>query len=72
MTLFWFRTTTGMKTTTRAEVLIIPIRKAPLEIELTVSNIPEFEPQSVQYNFTIATTDYNELCCLHPSKKHLN
>ncbi len=58
------RTTTGMKPTTRAEALIIPIRKALLEIELTVSNKPEFEPHSAQHQFTIAATDYNELILL--------
>jgi DNA-binding transcriptional LysR family regulator len=58
------RTTTGMKPTARAEALIIPIRKALLDIELTVSNKPEFEPQTAQHQFTIAATDYNELILL--------
>lgn len=58
------RTMTGMKPTARAEALIIPIRKALLDIELTVSNKPEFEPQTAQHQFTIAATDYNELILL--------
>ncbi|MDH5551883.1 MAG: hypothetical protein OEX82_00980 [Nitrosomonas sp.] len=60
------KTTTGMTPTIRTEAPIIPIRKARLETELIVSNIPEFEPHAAQYQFTITTTDYNELIgCLH-------
>lgn len=58
------RTTKGMKPTTRAETLIIPIRKALLEIELTVTSPPIFEPSTAEHRFVIAATDYNELILL--------
>ncbi len=60
MTPFWLRTTIGVKPTTRSESLIIPIRKALLEIELTVSN----ELETAQHQCEIAATDYNQLILL--------
>lgn len=53
-------TTKGMSTTTSTEALIIPIRKALLEIESTASNRPE----TVQHQFAIVATYYNEFILL--------
>lgn len=58
------RTTSGMQPTARAEALIVPIRKALLDIELTISNNPTFEPKTAKQKFVIAATDYNELILL--------
>ncbi|NOR69578.1 MAG: LysR family transcriptional regulator [Methylomarinum sp.] len=58
------RTTKGMKPTARAEALIVPIRKALLEIEMTVTSKPEFIPKTAKHQFIIAATDYNELILL--------
>lgn len=55
------RTSTGMKPTKRAEALIIPIRKALLDIELTVSTPATFEATTDKHRFVIAATDYSEL-----------
>ena len=58
------RTTGGMKPTARAEALIVPIRKALLDIEITVTNHPAFEAKTAEHRFVIAATDYNELILL--------
>ena len=58
------RTTGGMKPTTRAEALIVPIRKALLDIEVTVTSHLAFEPKTAEHRFVIAATDYNELILL--------
>ncbi len=58
------RTSKGMTPTARAETLIVPIRKALLEIELTVTTPPLFEPSTAEHCFVIAATDYNELILL--------
>lgn len=58
------RTTGGMKPTARAEALIEPIRKALLEIEVTVTTKPTFEAKTAQHRFVIAATDYIELILL--------
>jgi DNA-binding transcriptional LysR family regulator len=58
------RTTGGMKPTARAQELIEPIRKALLEIEVTVTTKQAFEPKTAQQRFVIAASDYNELILL--------
>ncbi len=58
------RTTGGMKPTARAQELIEPIRKALLEIEVTVTAKAAFEPKTAQQRFVIAARDYNELILL--------
>ncbi len=58
------RTTRGMEPTARAEALIVPIRKALLEIEVTVTRHFDFDPKTAKHNFVIAATDYNELILL--------
>jgi DNA-binding transcriptional LysR family regulator len=58
------RTTGGMKPTARAKTLIVPIRKALLEIEVTVTSPSTFEPTTAEHRFVIAATDYNELILL--------
>jgi DNA-binding transcriptional LysR family regulator len=58
------RTTSGMKPTARAQELIGPIRKALLEIEVTVTTKQAFIPQTVQQRFIIAASDYSELIIL--------
>ena len=58
------RTTGGMKPTARALELIEPIRKALLEIEVTVNTKQAFEPKTAQQRFVIAASDYSELIIL--------
>jgi DNA-binding transcriptional LysR family regulator len=58
------RTTNGMKPTARAQELIEPIRKALLEIEVTITTKSAFEPKTAQQRFVIAASDYNELILL--------
>lgn len=58
------RTSAGMKPTARAEALIVPIRKALQEIEITVTNQLTFEPATAVHRFVIAATDYSELILL--------
>lgn len=58
------RTASGMRPTKRAEALIVPIRKALLEIEVTVTSPSAFDPATAEHRFVIAATDYNELILL--------
>lgn len=58
------RTTGGMKPTARAQELIEPIRKALLEIEVTVTTKQAFDPNVAQKRFVIAASDYNEMILL--------
>lgn len=58
------RTTRGMKPTARAEALIVPIRKALLDIERTVATPSAFDPKTADHSFVIAATDYSELILL--------
>ena len=58
------RTSGGMRPTSRAKELIVPIRKALLEIEVTISSPPVFDPETAETRFVIAATDYNELILL--------
>lgn len=55
------RTTGGMKPTARAQELIEPIRKALLDIEVTVTRKQTFDPKTARHRFVIGVTDYNEL-----------
>ena len=58
------RTSAGMKPTARAKTLIVPIRKALHEIEITVTNQLAFDPATAEQRFVIASTDYSELILL--------
>ena len=59
------RTSTGMKPTEHALALIGPVRQALDDIARAIDPAASFKPESSQYRFVIAATDYIE-CLLMP------
>src|SRR5262245_35492046 len=54
------KTTTGMKPTARAQVLLQPIKAVLKEVEHIIRSPEEFAPTTCQKRFVIATSDYVE------------